>query len=217
MTNFIRKIKAPEYVSGFDFKKKLTIFCALVSFSQMEAYTINANSITGLEKVQAQNTISGEVKDQNGVPMPGASVLIKGTKIGTTTDFDGKFSLAGDENSVLVVSFVGYITQEIIVKNKSNILVQLKENAASLEEVVVVGYGKMKKKDLTGAIVQVKPEALANQNPQTVQDILRGVPGLKVGYSELGIPLMQKEEGLCRFVDRLLFILTEVIIRRLLF
>ena len=183
MTNFIRKIKAPDYVSGFDFKKKLTIFCALVSFSQMQAYTINSNSITGLEKVQQQNNISGQVQDQNGVPQPGASVSIKGTKIGTITDFDGKFSLTGDVNSVLVVSFVGFVTQEIVIKDKSNIIVQLKENVASLEEVVVVGYGKMKKKDLTGAIVQVKPEALANQNPQTVQDLLRGVPGLKVGYS----------------------------------
>lgn len=183
MTNFIRKIKAPDYVSGFDFKKKLTIFCALVSFSQMQAYTINFSSITGLEKVQRQNSISGQVQDQNGVPQPGASVSIKGTKIGTITDFDGKFSLTGDVNSVLVVSFVGFVTQEIVIKDKSNIIVQLKENVASLEEVVVVGYGKMKKKDLTGAIVQVKPEALANQNPQTVQDLLRGVPGLKVGYS----------------------------------
>lgn len=183
MTNFIRKIKAPDYLSGFDFKKKLTIFCVLVSFSQMQAYTINSSSITRLEKIQQQNSIEGQVQDQNGVPLPGASVSIKGTKIGTITDFDGKFSLTGDVNSVLVISFVGFVTQEIVIKNKSNIIVQLKGDAASLDEVVVVGYGKMKKKDLTGAIVQVKPEALANQNPQTVQDLLRGVPGLKVGYS----------------------------------
>nr|WP_294932540.1 SusC/RagA family TonB-linked outer membrane protein [uncultured Flavobacterium sp.] len=183
MTNFIRKIKAPDYVSGFDFKKRLTFFCVLVSLSQVQVYAASFSSISGVEKTEQQNSITGEVKDQNGLPLPGASVSIKGTKIGAITDFDGKFSLAGDENSVLVVSFVGYVTQEIPVKNKSNILVQLKENAASLEEVVVVGYGKMKKKDLTGSIVQVKPEALANQNPQTVQDLLRGVPGLKVGYS----------------------------------
>lgn len=183
MTNFIRKIKAPDYVSGFDFKRKLTLFCVLFFLSQVQAYAINFSSIKGLEKVQQQNTINGQVKDQNGVPLPGASVSIKGTKIGTITDFDGKFSLAGDQNSVLIVSFVGFVTQEIVIKDKFDIIVQLKENAASLDEVVVVGYGKMKKKDLTGAIVQVKPEALANQNPQTVQDLLRGVPGLKVGYS----------------------------------
>ncbi|MFB9109945.1 SusC/RagA family TonB-linked outer membrane protein [Flavobacterium gyeonganense] len=183
MTNFIRKIKAPDCVSGFDLKKKLTIFCVLVSLTQVHAYSGISGKEKLLEKLQQQNTINGQVKDQTGLPLPGATVSIKGTKIGTTTDFDGKFSLAGDQNSVLVVSFVGYVTQEISVKDKSNIIVQLKENAASLEEVVVVGYGKMKKKDLTGAIVQVKPEALANQNPQTVQDLLRGVPGLKVGYS----------------------------------
>ncbi|WP_289660102.1 SusC/RagA family TonB-linked outer membrane protein [Flavobacterium panacagri] len=182
MTNFIRKIKAPDYGSGFDLKKKLTLLCVLVSLSQVHAFSTEPSSKIGAEKVQPQNSISGQVKDSKGVPLPGASVLIKGTKNGTITDFDGKFTIAGDGNSVLVVSFVGFVTQEVAVNGRTNINIKLEENAASLDEVVVVGYGKMKKKDLTGSIVQVKAEALANQNPQTVQDLLRGVPGLKVGY-----------------------------------
>ncbi len=183
MTNFIKMRKTPDRAFGFDFKKKLTIFCAVVSLSQVHAHAASFSSTTGLENVQQQNGISGQVNDENGVPLPGASVSIKGTKKATITDFDGKFTLAGDDNSVLVISFVGYKTKEITVNGKANISIKLEPNAANLDEVVVVGYGKMKKKDLTGAIVQVKPESLANQNPNTVQDLLRGVPGLKVGYS----------------------------------
>nr|WP_294781073.1 SusC/RagA family TonB-linked outer membrane protein [uncultured Flavobacterium sp.] len=183
MTNFIRKIKDPDYGSGFDLKKKLTLLCVLVSLSQVHAFSTETSSAKETEIIQPQNTIGGQVKDAKGIPLPGASVVIKGTKKGTITDFDGRFTLEGDENSILVVSYVGFVSQEIAVKGKSNINIQLVETSSSLEEVVVVGYGKMKKKDLTGAIVQVKPDALANQNPQTVQDLLRGVPGLKVGYS----------------------------------
>ncbi|RVT79761.1 SusC/RagA family TonB-linked outer membrane protein [Flavobacterium sufflavum] len=183
MTKFIRMKKVPDCVSGFDLKKKLTLFCALVSLSQVHAYTISFESATGLEKVQQQKSISGQINDENGMPLPGATVLIKGTKISTITDFDGKFTLKADENSVLIVSYIGYANKEVALNGKTTINVKMQNDAASLEEVVVVGYGKMKKTDLTGSVVQVKPDNLANQNPQTVQDVLRGVPGLKVGYS----------------------------------
>ena len=88
MTNFIKKIKAPDCVSGFDLKKKLTIFCVLVSLSQVYAYAGASGSTKERENIQQQNSISGQVKDQTGMPLPGATVSIKGTKIGTTTDFD---------------------------------------------------------------------------------------------------------------------------------
>jgi TonB-linked SusC/RagA family outer membrane protein len=183
MTNFIRMRKAPDCVSGFDLKKKLTIFCVLVSLSQVHAYTISFNGTRELQKVQQQKSISGQINDENGMPLPGATVSVKGTKIAAITDFDGKFTLQADENSVLVVSYVGYANKEVALNGKTTINVKMQNDAASLDEVVVVGYGKMKKTDLTGSVVQVKPETLANQNPQTVQDVLRGVPGLKVGYS----------------------------------
>jgi TonB-linked SusC/RagA family outer membrane protein len=175
--------KAPDGTSGFDFRKKLTLFCALASLSQVQAYPIKYASETELQKVQQQKSISGQVNDENGMPLPGATVLVKGTKISTVTDFDGKFTLKADANSVLQISYIGYKMMEVAVNDKSTINVKLQNDAASLEEVVVVGYGKMKKTDLTGSVVQVKPDNLANQNPQTVQDVLRGVPGLKVGYS----------------------------------
>ncbi|WP_281228694.1 SusC/RagA family TonB-linked outer membrane protein [Flavobacterium aquiphilum] len=183
MTNFIKKEKASDYVSVFDLKKKLIVFCAFVSLSQVHAYAVSIKSSSELQNVQKEKSINGQVNDENGIPLAGATVTVKGTKIATTTDFDGKFALKADENSVLVISFMGFTTKEVALKGNTTITVKLLSEASSLNEVVVVGYGKMKKKDLTGSIVQVKPEALANQNPQTVQDLLRGVPGLKVGYT----------------------------------
>lgn len=183
MTNFIRIGKFPNRVSGFDLRKKLTLFCVLASLPQVQAYTIDYGNGNEIQTVQQQKSISGQVNDENGMPLPGATVLVKGTKISTVTDFDGRFTLKVESNSVLSISFIGYQTMEVAVKDKSTINVKLQNDAASLEEVVVVGYGKMKKTDLTGSVVQVKPDNLANQNPQTVQDVLRGVPGLQVGYS----------------------------------
>ncbi|WP_281635446.1 SusC/RagA family TonB-linked outer membrane protein [Flavobacterium marginilacus] len=159
------------------------MFCALVSLSQVHAYAISNTSVKGLQSIQQEKSINGQVNDEKGIPLAGATVKVKGTKVATTTDFDGKFTLKADENSVLIVSFTGFTTKEVALRGSTTITVRLLSEIASLNEVVVVGYGKMKKKDLTGSIVQVKAEALASQNPQTVQDILRGVPGLKVGYS----------------------------------
>lgn len=113
----------------------------------------------------------------------GVSVSVKGTSSGTITDINGKFSLSVTPKSTLLVSYVGYVTQEIQVANQTTFDVKLGEDSKILDEIVVVGYGTMRKKDLTGAIVQVRPDRLANENPKTVQDILRGTPGLSVGYS----------------------------------
>ncbi|WP_348798832.1 SusC/RagA family TonB-linked outer membrane protein [Flavobacterium adhaerens] len=175
--------KIPDGVSKFDLKKRLTMFCVLVSLSQVHAFSPSLNFDSGLQNVQQQNTISGIVNDEKGLPLPGVSVLVKGTSNGAVSDFDGRFTIKADANAVLVVSFIGYKTVEVGVNNRTSITIKMQSSTAELEEVVVVGYGKMKKKDLTGAVVQVKPEILDNQNPQTVQDLLRGVPGLKVGYS----------------------------------
>jgi TonB-linked SusC/RagA family outer membrane protein len=183
MTNFIRMNKIPDYVSGLNLKKKLIMFCALVSLSQVHAYGISSKGITEPQNGRVQQNIKGRVNDENGMPMAGVTVLEKGSKNATSTGFDGEFTLRiENENAMLVVSYLGYITKEVSVKGQTSITVKMQKATTSLEEVVVVGYGKMKKKDLTGSIVQVKPENLAAQNPQTVQDILRGVPGLRVGY-----------------------------------
>jgi TonB-linked SusC/RagA family outer membrane protein len=106
-----------------------------------------------------QQTVSGTVVDETGVPLPGASVLEKGTTNGSITDFDGNFTidLAGS-NAVLVVSYLGYTTQEVSLNGRTSITVQFEPDANQLEDVVVVGYGTQKRSDVTGAIASVKSE-----------------------------------------------------------
>jgi iron complex outermembrane receptor protein len=128
----------------------------------------------------AQTTVTGKVTDEENVPLPGATVLEKGTTNGTTTDFDGNFTIAvSDENAVLEVSFLGYAATEIPLDGQSSITVQLGEDATQLEDVVVVGYGTQKKSDVTGSIASLKSESF-NQgvvaNPgQLLQGKLAGV------------------------------------------
>ncbi|MDR3366264.1 MAG: SusC/RagA family TonB-linked outer membrane protein [Prevotellaceae bacterium] len=133
----------------------------------------------------AQVTISGTVSDASGGKILGASIVEKGSTNGTSTDAEGKFSLRVASNAVLQVSFLGFSTQEISVLSAVNgrLDITLTEDARALEEVVVsVGYGAMRKKDVTGSVIQIRPDNIANENPKTVQDILRGIPGLNVGY-----------------------------------
>ncbi|SFH34289.1 SusC/RagA family TonB-linked outer membrane protein [Pedobacter insulae] len=129
-------------------------------------------------------TITGKVTDAgNGIPLVGAAVKVQGSGNGTSTDSQGAFSLQVANNSVLVITYIGYDPQTVSVGDRSNIQIKLVENSKTLNEVtVVVGYGSMKKKDLTGAITQIRPDKIADQNPNTVQDILRGTPGLSVGF-----------------------------------
>lgn len=129
-------------------------------------------------------TVSGKVTDSKNNPLPGVSVVLKGSKKGTTTNSAGLFQFADvPENGVLVFSYTGYGTQEISVKGKSTIDISLTEIVSSLNEVVVTGYGTAKKRDLTGAIVQVKATQFENENPKSMQDLLRGnAPGLDVAF-----------------------------------
>ena len=99
--------------------------------------------------------VNGTVYDETGAPMPGVSILVKGTTRGTTTDLDGKYSIAAPNSGVLVFSFIGYTTMEETVGNRSKIDVNLNPDLSELEEVVVVGYGTQKKSQLTGAISSV--------------------------------------------------------------
>ena len=111
-------------------------------FPASDAWATNALSAAkDVKNVQQQRSISGTVKDTKGDPIIGANVLIKGTTNGTITDIDGNFSLNVPNNVTLVVSFIGYETQEIVVGNKSRISVSLTEDMEKLDEVVVVGYG----------------------------------------------------------------------------
>src|SRR5690606_6064178 len=108
-----------------------------------------------------QHIVSGAVNDHQGQPLPGASIVEKGTTNGAQTDFDGNFSLVvGSENAVLVVSYLGFATKEIPVNRQTIISISLVEDAAGLNEVVVIGYGKQTKATLTGAIATADLKSL---------------------------------------------------------
>ena len=127
--------------------------------------------------------VKGTIFDNTGEPVIGANVLVDGTTNGVISDIDGNFILSNvPSDGKLKVSFIGYESQVINVSNQSVINVTLKDNTQLIDEVVVVGYGTMRKKDLTGSVVQINPSKIADQNPVSVQDILRGTPGLQIGY-----------------------------------
>ncbi len=117
-----------------------------------------------------ERTVTGIVTDDTGQPLPGASVVIKGTTNGTQTDFDGNFSIIiNDDKSILEVSYVGFAKQELALKGKSSLTILLLEDAEALDEVVIIGYGTVKKKDLTGAVATVdtdKAFIVPVSNPQ---------------------------------------------------
>ena len=124
--------------------------------------------------------IRGVVTDPSGEPVIGAGIMVKGTTNGTATDMDGAFTLSIPENAVLEVSSIGYTTLEVPTAGKSEFAITLQEDNTMLEDVVVVGYATMRKKDLTGSVVQVKASDRENEAPGTVQDLLRNVPGMNI-------------------------------------
>ncbi|MCD8166828.1 MAG: SusC/RagA family TonB-linked outer membrane protein [Bacteroides sp.] len=139
--------------------------------------------LTGVVNIYAQqHSVTGKVLDGNNEPLIGVSVMLKETSQGTITDFEGTFSIEASAGQTLTVSYIGYITQDIVIRNQSSLTVIMKEDNKLLDEVVVVGYGSMKKKDLTGAVSSIDSKKLEKEAPRNLQDILRtGVPGLNVG------------------------------------
>ena len=133
----------------------------------------------------AQKTVTGTVVDATGEPMIGVSILVDGTTNGGVTDFDGNFSIKDvPENGVLKISYVGFKDQKISVAGKSSINVTLEEDAMGLDEIVVVGYGTMKKKDLTGAVASVKQGDIAQvAAPNAMQAMQAKVPGVDMTAS----------------------------------
>ena len=133
--------------------------------------------------IEQKQTVTGTVTDNNGDAIPGVNVMEKGTTNGVITDVNGQYTISvTNGNSVLAFSFIGYVTKEVSVKKQRTINVSLTEEVLNLEEVVVVGYGVQKKRDLTGAVTQVKATSLEKERPATVQDILRAnVAGLNIG------------------------------------
>ncbi|WP_238389851.1 SusC/RagA family TonB-linked outer membrane protein [Arenibacter aquaticus] len=149
------------------------IIPSMITYANDKADRINPKTL--------QQTVSGVVSDETG-PLPGASIVVKGTTNGTQTDFDGNYTLSNvANNAVLVFSYIGYKTQEVAVNNQSTINVTLEEDASQLEEVVVVGYGTQKKATLTGSVATVGGEDLEKSSSPNLGTALAGkVAGLYI-------------------------------------
>jgi len=127
-------------------------------------------------------TVTGEVVDSEGIPIPGVNIIVKNTTNGTDTDFDGKFSIQIPDNdkTTLVFSSIGYTKQEIAIKNQNFISVILSTSVEGLDEVVVVGYGNQKKRNLTGAVASINTEIL---DSRPITDVARGLQGVTPGLT----------------------------------
>lgn len=122
-----------------------------------------------------ERSVSGSVTDEEGIPLPGVNILVKGTANGTVSEPDGRFTIANvPENATLVVSFIGYLTQEVAVGTNTNLSIRLLPDVQALEEVVVVGYGEQKKSLTTGAISSVRGEELQNISVGQAEQALQG-------------------------------------------
>ena len=157
---------------------KASAFCLLLS-----AFSVNAamaapapaGTVDEVMAVQQGKKVTGVVVDGTGEPVIGANVVVKGTTNGTITDFDGNYTIEGvPADGVLVISYIGYLSQEIPVGNQSAINVTLKEDTQTLDEVVVVGYGTMRKSDVTGSISTAKGEEMLKAQNFSALDNLRG-------------------------------------------
>lgn len=125
--------------------------------------------------------LTGTVTDTKGESLIGASILEKGTGNGCITDVDGNFTLTVSPKATIVISYVGYVTQEIPLNGQKNIKIALKDDSEMLDEVVVVGYGTMKKSDMTGAISSVKAEDLMKRATTSATEALQGkIAGVSV-------------------------------------
>ncbi|MEQ6121228.1 SusC/RagA family TonB-linked outer membrane protein [Reichenbachiella sp. MALMAid0571] len=169
-------INAPLYEVLMDISKKTNLAFRQYNNNitvKKAAYTKRETTTEFVEIVQDVD-ISGKITDENGEGLPGASVVAKGTANGTTTDLEGNYKMEVPENSVLVVSYVGYITQEVTPNGRNVIDLQLQLDAAQLEEIVVVGYGTQKKSEMTGSVASIDNVAIADRPISNFVDVLQG-------------------------------------------
>ena len=141
-------------------------------------------------RLQQEIVVSGTITDENGETLPGANIMLKGTTIGVISDLNGQFQVSvPNTEAVLVVSYVGYSTQEIVVGNQTSINVSLVPDLAALDEVVVIGYGSVSKRDLTGAVVSLNEEDMTiGGTTSTVSSMIQGrAAGVEVSSND-GLP-----------------------------
>ncbi|MGD2034957.1 MAG: carboxypeptidase-like regulatory domain-containing protein, partial [Bacteroidales bacterium] len=160
----------------------LALILGICSFLQVQS--LAANDLQEDEK-----TITGVVTDAaTGEPLPGVSILVKGTSSGSITDVDGKYTLNAASSDILVFSYVGFLSEEIAVGSQTEISISLTPDIIGLDEIVVIGYGVQKKKLTTGANVNVSGEDIAALNASTSMNALKGLtPGVSI-IQKTGVP-----------------------------
>ena len=168
--------------------KKSTMLCVVLlnmsAFANTEELTANSlievDINKSFEKFDFQkNNITGKVTDSNGVPIPGANIVEKGKINGVQTDLEGKFSLAVEEkNAILVVSYIGFKTKEVSLEGQSSVSIQLEESSSTLNEVVVVAYGKQKKESVVGSQATISAKDLRNPTGSLTAAIAGRVAGV---------------------------------------
>ncbi|WP_343524004.1 TonB-dependent receptor [Pedobacter sp.] len=163
--------------------RKLLFPLGLLAICNTSTIAINrVTPITGLQH-HAFASVSGTVTDQNNQPLPGVSVFERKTKKTTVTDSNGKYSITVDEGAVLVFSYIGYDNQEVVVNGRQNINIILKESSNTLNEVVAIGYQKIRKSDVTGAISSVKASEMNLTSPTIGQALVGKVAGVQVSQT----------------------------------
>ena len=186
---FDKKMKYSLEFADADFEDVLKSICDKASVeyevrsNRQIILTEKRDNFNNLNSYQ-KSTINGIVSDQKGQPLPGVTIIVKGTTHGTITDFDGKFSLALPEGAeILQFSFVGMNSQEIPVAGRSTFTVVMEEATIGLEEVVAVGYGVQKKATLTGSVASVESEFMENRPLTNTSQALQGINGLYVNQA----------------------------------
>lgn len=160
----------------------LCFFCSAVWANSPLLPVNNGGEHAGMFVKAPSHVIKGKITDENGIGIPGASILEKGTQNATSTDQGGNYTIkVRDENSILVISFIGYLTKEITVGSQSTISVKMEVNSKKLDDVIVVGYGTQRKSELTNAVVQTTGNELKKSNELSLSNSLSGrLAGLSV-------------------------------------
>ena len=185
----MKKIKTLPHIEGnrlkFDLRMRLTLLLVIIFTIQInaEAGSLHSNNSLDVKNVAMQEvTITGTVTDEAGTPLPGASVQIKGKLKGVSTDFDGNYTIkVSNEDKILVFSYVGFVTQIVLINDRKTIDITFATDSTNLEEVIIVGYGTQKRKSLAGAITTVDTKDLVLSSSPSIGDVLRGkASGLQI-------------------------------------
>lgn len=184
----IKQILRGQSKIGYEIKGKNIILSKNAQGHEGRTSGNHTSSLSGQIGQQDGHLISGHVTDTSGAPVIGASVMIKGTRQGTITDLNGRFSLKADKGDVLTISYIGYDDQDVSVTDNNSLYVTLKEHSKSLDEVVVVGYGTQKKVSVTGSITSVSGSDIAEVPVPNITNALGGRLAGVVSYNRSGEP-----------------------------